>query len=75
MIAWDRTPDGLWLMTSAEMDQLADSAQIESISGKKITRGQLVDQDIRGGYLAWGVRDPLNHEHKQLLLTLILKGH
>lgn len=75
MIAWDRTPDGLWLMTSAEMDQLSDSAQIESISGKKITRGQLVDQDIRGGYLAWGVRDPLNHEHKQLLLTLILKGH
>ena len=75
MIAWDRTPDGLWLMTPAEMDQLADSAQIESISGVKITRGQLVDQDIRGDYLAWGVRDPLNHEHKQLLLTLILKGH
>lgn len=64
MTRWDQD---LWLFTPKEFAQLPDGIELESISGDIKTKGRDdIDQDTRFGYLAWGVRDPLNHEHQHL---------
>ena len=64
MTRWDQD---LWLFTPKEFAQLPDGIELESISGDRKTKGRdEIDQDTRLGYLAWGVRDPLNHELQHL---------
>ena len=57
----------LWLLTPQEFGQLPDGVELESITGNIKTKGlDEISQDVRFGYLAWGVRDPLNHELRHL---------
>jgi len=64
MTLWD---EDLWLVTASEFDQLPDGIELMSILGTKAIKGRdHIDLDTRAGYTAWGVRDPLNHEHRHL---------
>ncbi len=57
-------PDGTTteLLTPAEYDDLPDGIVLISISGDKKIKGKdSIDQDTRGGFLAWGLfKDPLS---------------
>ena len=73
MIRWDEN-DELWLFTPEEFDQLPDGIELTNIVGTRATKGRdEIDQDVRFGYLAWGVHDPLNHEHRHLFTIFGLK--
>jgi hypothetical protein len=66
--------DELWLFTPEEFEQLPDGIELTSIVGTCAVKGRNeIDQDTRGGYLAWGVRDPLNHEYAHLFTIFGLK--
>lgn len=72
MTRWDE--DGLWLFTPTEFDQLPDGIELTAIDGTRATKGRdKIDQDVRFGHLAWGVYDPLNHEHQHLFTIFGLK--
>lgn len=59
MIRWD---DNLWLFTPEEYSQLPDGFELGCIDGSRAIKGKdEVDMDTRGGHLAYGVQDPLNH--------------
>lgn len=64
-----------WLLTPEEAQQLPDGVEFESINGD-ITqdRQSILGRGIRFGHLAWGVRDPFNHEQRNFFLTFILKS-
>lgn len=52
----------LWLITPAEFEQLPDGTVLESINSETVTKGvDDIDQAVRFGHLAFGVRDPYNH--------------
>ena len=71
MQAWD---EKLYLLTPEEFAQLPDGTELESISGNvKIKGKDVIDQDTRWGYLAFGVVDPWNHPLKDLFLLFKLK--
>jgi hypothetical protein len=75
MQLWSKD-SGLYLFTVEEFNQLPDGIALESISGatKYYIKGKdKVDLDTRFGYLAFGVKDPWNHELKNLFLTFVLK--
>jgi len=64
MRLWDKD---LWLFTPEEFAQLPDGIELESVNGRIKTKGlDEIDQDVRFGHMAWGVRDPLNHELRHL---------
>jgi len=74
MQLWSKD-SGLYLFTPEEFEKLPDGIALESISGftKYYVKGvDKIDQDIRFGYLAYGVKDPWNHPEKHLFLTFIL---
>lgn len=52
---WDDRDDPLWLLTPAEYERVPDGATLVCISGKTAVKGSdYVDQDTRGGCIAWG---------------------
>lgn len=64
----------LWLFTPGEYEQLPDGTELTSIMGDIRVKGQDdIDQDVRFGHLAWGVRNPLTHEHRHLFTLFGLK--
>lgn len=64
MRLWDKD---LWLFTPEEFAQLPDGIELESVNGRIKTKGlDEIDRDVRFGHMAWGVRDPLNHELRHL---------
>jgi hypothetical protein len=59
MRRWD---ESLWLITPAEFAELPDGTVLESISHTTVEKGNdYIDQDVRFGHLAFGVRDPYSH--------------
>lgn len=65
--------DSLWLFTIDEFHKLPDGIELESISGKRTIKGiDRIDQDTRFNYMAFGVRNPFNHKHKDLFLLFAL---
>ena len=71
MHRWDQD---LWLFTPQEFDQLPDGIELECIDGTKAVKGQdYIDQDIRFGHIAYGVRNPRNHTEAELFTSLVLK--
>lgn len=75
MIPWDSNKTNpLYLFTKEEFDSLPDGFSLECIDGTIKVKGKdPIDKDTRFGYIAYGVRDLLNHPEKNLLLTFILK--
>lgn len=75
MLKW--TADGensLWLLTPAEFAKIPDGAVLECFDGKLKTKGvDYIDDDLRGGHLAYGVRNPFNHELKDIFLLMVLE--
>jgi hypothetical protein len=72
MILWD-DETRLYLFNEKEFNQLPDGIELESISGKVKIKGQVkFDMDTRFGYLAFGVRNPFEHEHRDLFLLFTL---
>ena len=73
MKRWDEDSD-LWLFTMAEFHQLPDGTVLESINGKRAIKGcDRIGHDQRFGYIAWGVRDPYNHELASLFTKFLLE--
>lgn len=53
----------LYLFTPKEFEQLPDGIELTCIDNTKVIKGKdEIDMDIRGGCIAFGVIDPLNHE-------------
>jgi len=75
MIKWeDEGENSLFLFTPKEFELLPDGIELESIGGRKSVKGKdYIDQDIRGGYLAYGIRSPATHKNADLFLIFLLK--
>lgn len=74
MRIWDEEENPLWLFTVDEFNQIPDGTTLESIgSDYKIKGNDTIDMDVRGRHIAWGVRDPMNHELKNLFTLFLLK--
>lgn len=59
MQRWDET---LWLFTIDEFNQLPDGIELTCIDGTTAVKGKdYIDDDTRGGHIAYGVIDPKNH--------------
>ncbi len=73
MRRWDEDSD-LWLFTVAEFHQLPDGIVVECINGEKAIKGtDHVGHSQHLGYIAWGVRDPFNHELGPLFTKFMLE--
>lgn len=71
MQSWD---GDLWLFTPEELEQLPDGIELTSIMGKKVVKGRdYIDDDTRGGHLAYGIREPFKHELKDLFMEWYMK--
>jgi len=47
--------ENLWLITPEQFENLPDGTELISINGDKVVKGEdYIDQDTRGGYLAFG---------------------
>lgn len=75
MMIWDNEEiNSLYLFSLNEYKELPYGTELESIFGhKKIVGKDEISLDIRGNYIAYGVRDPFNHQLKDLFLTFQLK--
>jgi hypothetical protein len=74
MMKWEeKGEETLWLFTPAEFDKLPNGIELESISGSRSVKGKdYIDDDTRGGHLAFGVRNPFNHELKDMFLLFAI---
>ncbi len=73
MIRWSKDTN-LWLLTEAEFAQIPDGTLLISISGNKAVKGRdYIDDETRGGYIAYGIVDPEQHELAPLLMQFKLK--
>ena len=75
MVKWaEEGENSLWLFSINEYELLPDGIELESIGGTKKTKGiDYIDLDTRGGHIAWGIRSPETHKHKDLFLIFLLK--
>lgn len=65
--------NSLWLLTVDEYNKLPDGIKLECIDGDIVTKGiDNIDLDTRFGHIAFGVRNPLEGEYRDLFLTFIL---
>lgn len=63
----------LWLVTLDEYKQIPAGVKLECIDGTFAVKGtDYIDLDTRMGHLAYGVRDPLNHEYKDLFQLFMI---
>ncbi len=70
MRRWD---EELWLFTPEEFEQVPEGTVLECINGKSHTIGKdYIDMDTRYGYIAYGVRNPLQHELAPLFMQFVL---
>jgi len=71
MSAWWDSDHKLCLLTPQEYSDLPDGTLLECIDGEQLIKGQgHVDDDTRGGHLAWGVIG----EHPLRLKLLLIQG-
>lgn len=75
MIKWaEEGKNSLWLLTPAELTKIPTGTVLECINKKFYTVGiDKIDDDVRFGHLAYGVRNPFEHEHKDIFLLMILE--
>lgn len=75
MLKWTADgEDSLWLLTPAELTKIPTGTELECIDGKLKKVGiDYIDDDLRGGHLAYGVRNPFNHELKDIFLLMVLE--
>jgi hypothetical protein len=72
MIKWDET---LHLLTEAEFNQLPDGFKLKCIDGTYAIKGtDYIDMDTRGGHIAFGIENIMNHPESELLVKLKLAG-
>lgn len=76
-IKWaDEGDNSLWLITPAEYEKLPDGIELEAINKKTKVKGKdVIDQDVRFGHLAWGIRNPFNGKYKDELLLILLANN
>ena len=74
MQLWDnKGADSLYLFTPEELKKLPDGIVLESIMGDFKTKGKdYIDDDVRFGHTAYGVRNPWNHAEKHPFLLFVL---
>lgn len=73
MMPWDET--GLWLFTPDEIAELPNGIILESITGHFAVKGKDdVDRVTRGGYTAYGIRNPFRHDLKETFIEWRLKS-
>lgn len=74
MQKWSQEGDNsLWLITPDEFDRIPDGTKLECINGQYFEKGKdEIDLDTRFGHIAYGVRNPFNHELKDLFLIFKL---
>lgn len=71
MRLWD---EDLWLLTPDELAQLPDGTELVCINGKTVIKGKdYIDNDIRFGYLAYGINNPISHPEAELLTKFKLQ--
>jgi hypothetical protein len=64
----------LYLITPDELKLLPDGFVLGCIDGHEHIIGKdVIDDDTRGGYLAYGIRDPENHPQKDQIMWFLLK--
>ena len=69
----DEGEDSLWLITPAEFDKLPDGIELLSTHGVAGYKGtHCFDMETRCGVIAYGVRNPFQHKHKNLFLLFML---
>jgi hypothetical protein len=74
MKKWDDRAGGLWLLTEAELDSLADGTVLLSINNQERVKDSTLDRDTRFGVLAYGLTEKLAEQQglkDQFLLWLI----
>jgi len=74
MSPWDdEGENSLMLFTVAEFEKLPDGVELECIDGEKAIKGtDYIDMDTRFGHIAYGIRNPLNHKDKHVVLVAVL---
>ena len=73
MKSWDG--EGLVLLTLDEFNKLPDGIELECIDGSFVIKGKdYIDDDTRFGHLAFGIRNPTQHEHKELFIEFLLES-
>ena len=73
MQLWSKETN-LYLFTPEEYVQLPSGFELTCIDGTTSKKDvDEVDGDTRFGHLAFGVKDPWNHPHKNLFLVFKLK--
>lgn len=70
MIKWSNT---LYLFTIEEYEQLPDGIILECIDGSFKKKGEdNINLDTRFGVIAYGIRNPFEHELKELFFCFML---
>lgn len=73
MAPWDE--NGLWLFTPDELKLIPDGTELTSISGDLCTKGlDYLDDDVRFGHTAYGIKNPFDHQLKELFIEWRLKS-
>lgn len=75
MVKWeDEGENSLWLITPTELLKIPNGTELECINKKKYVVGiDRIDDDLRFGHLAYGVRNPFNHKLKDIFLLMVLE--
>ena len=67
-------PKPLYLITPDELKLLPHGFVLTDIDGYTHVIGHdIIDNDTRGGHLAYGIRDPKNHPQKDQIMWFLLK--
>jgi hypothetical protein len=73
MIKWSEDGE-LWLLTPAEFAQLPDGTELGCIDDTTAVKGRdTIDDDTRGGHLAYGIVKPFEHPLRELFMEWYLK--
>lgn len=71
MKKWDKN---LWLFTLTEFEELPDGIELISINGHKVVKGRdHICLDVRFNHIAYGVKNPIEHELKELFILFKLR--
>jgi hypothetical protein len=72
----DEGDNSLWVITPTEYEKLPNNIELECINGKTYIKGKdYIDQDVRGGHIAYGIRNPFNGKYKDELLLILLANN
>ena len=74
MVLWNGDNKySFWIFTPDEFSKLPDGVELTSITGKKVIKGKdYIDMGTLGGYIAYGLYDPVNHPLRELFTVFRL---